>query len=162
MSHKGLRLLIRDTAKSLADNLEFGYGKFSDFDQIRNKATTVIWLDLLRARPSFSNNNVQDFTKEWNVDITFSEICDADFIETQYSPVLDRMDNLIDQFINKLNMFSESGEESGDITTQEIVLSSFSQEPFVKLMSDYRTGYTLSFVIQVPDKFDYCSLYENE
>jgi hypothetical protein len=161
MSHKALRLLIRDTAKSLTDDIFFGYGKASDFNQIRNKTNGVIWLDLLSASPTFSNNNVQDYTKDWSVNLTFCELDKPDSIETQYMEILDRMDDLVDKFINKLNRFSETAEETGDITTEEIVISNISQQPFVKIFDDYRTGYTVSMNIQTPDKFEYCSLYDN-
>lgn len=160
MSHKALRLLIRDTSKSLLDTLEFGYGRGSDFDQVRNKATVVIWLDLLSASPNFANNNVQDYLKEWEVNLTFSELDKSDSIETEYSLILDRMDELVDRFINKLNGTLDEVGNANELTTQDVILSNFSQFPFVKTLADIRTGYTLSFTVQVPDKFDYCSLYE--
>lgn len=161
MSHKALRFLIRDTAKSLADNIQFGYGRGSDFNLIRDKRYPYIWLDPLEAAGSFSDNNSHDFTKTWNANMVFYKLDESDSTEVQYSAILDETDLLVDQFIRKLNQFSEAQEELGNLTTQEITITSVVQTPIIKVMADYMTGHTLSFSVTVPDKFDYCTLYDS-
>jgi len=161
MSHKALRLLIRDVAKSLADNIKFGYGRGSDFNVIRDKTYPYIWMDPLQVATTFSNNDVQNYQKTWSVTMAFYKMDTEGSTEEQYQLILDEMDELVDRFLNKLNRFSETQEAEGDLITDEIVITSVAQMPFIKLMADILTGYALTFTIQVPDKFDYCSLYDN-
>lgn len=160
MSHKALRLLIRDTAKSLADNIKFGYGRGSDFNLIKDKAYPYIWLDPMTATSDLTNG----FSKTWNLNLAFYKMDSADSIEEQYQLILDEMDELVDRFLVKLNIslidtinLSETDFTVDDL---EIVVSS-AQAPFIKIMTDYLTGYTIGLDITVPDKFDYCSLYDS-
>jgi hypothetical protein len=149
MSHKGIRLLIEKTAKSLGDDIQFTYARPSDFNQIRNKRYPFISLGLLTANSSYTVNNVQNYTKVWSCLMSFFEIDKMASIEDEVALILDETDVLVDTFINRLNFYTTSQE--GDI-----IITAINQTPFVKETADILTGQILSFNIQVPDNWNYC------
>lgn len=148
MSHKSIRLLIEDTAKSLGDDIQFTYARTSDFNSLRDKRYPFISLDPLNVNSSFTANNTYNYTKVWSVLMAFYELDNADSDQSQYSLLLDSADILVDRFIAKLNFYSQQSDS--------IVIQAISQSPFIKATSDYLTGYTLSFQIIVPNDWDYC------
>lgn len=147
MSHKGIRLLIENTAKALGDDIQFTYARTSDFDILRDKRYPFIALDPLRANSQFSVNNVSNYTKTWSVDMAFYELDNSSYTQQDYSLILDDVDTLVDLFITKLNYYSNN---------DDIIIQSISQQPFIKTTSDILTGYLLSFQILVPDNWNYC------
>lgn len=149
MSHKGIRLLIEKTAKSLGDDIQFTYARASDFNQLRNKRYPFISLGLLTANSSYTVNNVQNYTKVWSCLMSFFELDKAASIESEIALILDETDFLVDTFINRLNFYTQSQE--GDI-----IITAINQTPFVKETADTLTGQILSFNIQVPDNWNYC------
>lgn len=154
MSHKGLRLLIQDAAKSLGDDILFSYGRTSDFNQIRELNPVSINLDLLSASPTFANNNVSNYTKTWQVAVSFYMFDEMASTQEQYALILDNLDDLVDKFVNKLNTYSFQT----NIDSDDILLSGFSQTPFIKALDAVLTGFTLTFSLQVSDQFNYCGL----
>lgn len=147
MSHKGVRMLIEATAKSLGDDVQFTYARTSDFNVMRDKRYPFITLDPLRATPSFSVDNVFNFSKLWVASMAFYELDKESSTGDEYALILDLTDNLVDRFINKLNLYNDN----------ILVLTSISQEPFIKATADILTGHLLTLTIQVPDDFDYCN-----
>lgn len=156
MSHKAVSGLIKDTVESLQDNIQFFYGRASDFNQVDKNIISVA-LDPLTASATFSNNNVQDYSKTWAVQMAFWKIDTEDSIETQYQLILDETDSLVDRFINKLNNYAIESELSYDLNGELLVISGISQQPFIKATASVLTGWTVTFNIQVPDTFDYCA-----
>ncbi len=154
MSHKGIRLLIEDTALSLADNITFDYGRRSDTNMKRDIKYPLIACSLLSSTSSYSVNNVFNYSKTWQVSMVFTESDSDGSTQEQYSLILDRMADLIDRFINKLNFNAQSDcVESGDI-----IITGISTQPFIKAMKDVVTGHILNFSIQEVDDFNYCSI----
>lgn len=154
MSHKGIRLLIEHTAKSLADNITFDYGRRSDTNMNRDIQYPLIACNPLSATASYTVNNVSNYIKVWQVQIAFLQLDKEESDQEEYSKHLDEMNKLADMFINKLN-FNAQGDcvESGDI-----VITGVSQQPFVKIMKDTVTGYVMNFSIQETDDFNYCEV----
>lgn len=156
MSHKAVRTLIEDTVKSLQDNIQYFYGRASDFNQIDKNIISVA-LDPLTANSTFSNNNVQDYSKTWAVQMAFWKLDTEDSIETAYQLILDETDNLVDRFLNKLNNYAIESELTYDLNGELIVITGISHLPFIKATASVLTGWTVTFNIQVPDTFDYCA-----
>lgn len=148
MSHKGIRSLIEITAKSLGDNIEFTYARKSDFNVLRDKKYPFIALDPLVSVATFSDNNTFNYSKTWTANMAFYDLDVESSDGDQYREILDRMDDLIDKFITKLNFTSQD--------VDGIIITSINQQPFVKATADILTGFFLSFNIQVPDNWDYC------
>lgn len=148
MSHKSVRLLIEDTAKSLGDDIQFTYARTSDFNLLRDKRYPFISLDPLRATPSFATNNTYNYTKTWSALMAFYELDTFDSTQEDYALLLDRADILVDRYMAKLNFYSEQSDS--------IIIQVVSQDPFIKATADYLTGYSLSLQIVVPNNWDYC------
>lgn len=70
--------------------------------------------------------------------------------QEDYEKILDEIDDLVDKFINKLNFYS--------LKSDEIILTSINQQPFVKATSATLTGFILTFQLQQSDTFNYCGL----
>lgn len=150
MSHKCIRILIEDTAKSLADNIKFTYARTSDFNMIRDKKYPFITLDSLRAIPQYGTDGTLNYMKAWSCNMAFYEPDDAGSTGEDYALILDRTDIYVDQFINKLNFYMSKSDE--------ILIQGVNQEAFVKATADILTGHLLSFTILAQDSFDYCSV----
>jgi len=153
MSHKGVRLLIEDVAKSLADDMQFTYARTSDFNVLRDKRYPFIALDPLTAVPTYAVNNSSNYVKRWSAQMAFYQLDHESSDQTQYAKILDEMDGYVDQFLNKLNLYAFNREGAS-----EILITSISQTPFIKATADILTGYLLTFTIETPDDFNYCGL----
>lgn len=148
MSHKSIRLLIEDTAKSLADDLQFIYARTSDFDVLRDKKYPFVTLDLLTSVPQYTVNGVSNYMKAWTCNMAFYELDQEASTPEEYTLILDEMDDYVDKFVNKLNFFSEQRDN--------ILIQSISQRAFIKATADILTGHLLTFTILATDDFDYC------
>lgn len=148
MSHKGTRLLIEDTAKSLGDNIKFTYARTEDFNVMRDKVYPFITLEPLVATASFTVNNVSNYMKVFNVTLTFYQLDKESSIGDDYKNILDDMDYLVDEFITKLNFFSNN---------DDIIIQNINQQPFIKATADILTGWILTFQIVTPDNWNYCA-----
>ncbi len=150
MSHKSIRLLIEDTAKSLADNIQFIYAKPPDFNVLRDKKYPFINLDTLSATPQYTVNGTTNYMKAWICEMSFYQLDNAASTPEEYALILDEMDTYVDQFVNKLNTYSYDSDK--------ILVQSITQRAFVKVMADFLTGHLLSFTILAHDNFNYCSV----
>lgn len=145
MSHKGIRLLIEDTARSLGDDIQFTYGRDSDFNLLRDKRYPFIQLDLLNSAASFSVNNVSNYSKGWNVFLLFHQLDNEASDQDDYKIILDEMDHYLDKFVQQLNKHDD------------IIIQGITQQPFIKATADILTGWTLSFQLIINDNWDYCA-----
>lgn len=153
MSHKGVRKLIEDVAKQLGDDIQYTYARTSDFNNLRDKRYPFISTDPLNSAPFFSVNNTHNYTKRWSVQMAFYQLDNEASDQTQYAQILDEADDLVDQFINRLNLYAfERPELDG------ILITGISQTPFIKATADILTGYILTFTLETPDTFNYCGL----
>jgi hypothetical protein len=154
VSHKGIRLLLEDTARSLGDDIQFDYGRTSDFNQLRDKRYPFISSGLFTAQPSFAVNNVTNYSKLWRGEVTFYNLDKEDSGQDQYALILDEMDDLLDRFVNKLNTYSYNT----CITSDDIVITFGQQTAFIKATADILTGWIIPIEIRVTDDFNYCGL----
>lgn len=152
MSHKGIRKLLENTAKSLGDDIQYTYARDSDFNLLRDKRYPFISTSPLIATPAYTVNGVQNYMKSWAVQMAFYELDRAESTGEEYAEILDTMDSYVDSFINKINFYSTET----TITSNDILITGIRQEPFIKAMADILTGYILTFTITVNDNFDYC------
>lgn len=164
MSHKAVRLLLQDVAHSLGDKIQFGYGRLSDFNAIKDKKYPYVWADPFEITPSFTEDRY-NFTKAFNISISFMTMEKEGEASTEkdYPLNMDAMSDLADQFINKLNADTTGAEDNTiALATQKLLITRMSLQPYIKRFSDIVTGYTLSFTLTIPDTFDYCSIYGND
>lgn len=148
--HESIRRLIEDTAKSLADYVDFHYARTSDFNLVRDKKSFSVVLDPMVATPAYSVDNHTNYVKTWLIQMAFYQKDKEASLPDEYSKILDDVDTFVDNFINKLNFYSTQA--------SEITLSNFRQEPFIKATSGILTGYILTFQIETLDNFEYCEI----
>ena len=154
MSHASIRLLLHDVAKSLADKVQFGYGRKSEFNMIQGPTYPYIWLLPLTAGGSFRDNpNNLTRTKRWNVAILFLGNDESDANADHSAHVLDDMDVLLSRFTHTLDdWYLREADTFGTFT-----IENDNQTPFYKDNADIQTGWLLTFQMVVSDDFDYCS-----
>lgn len=149
--HRGVRLLIEATAKSLADDIDFFYARTSDFNQIQNNTgNTSIVLDPLTATPQYSVNGTTNYMKAWSCSMAFYRYDKEASTGDEYALILDQTDELVDKFVNKLNFYSSQADH--------LVIQSISQQAFIKATSKIMTGHLLNFTILAEDEFEYCEI----
>jgi hypothetical protein len=154
MSHRSVVQLIKDTAVSIADNIQFGYGRRSDFNLQQNPSQPWIWLLPLTANPTYTNNNnTENYQKTWNCIVLFAAFDESAGTEKETKVILDTTDELADIFINRLNDWSNKTSD----TVGAVTLRNFQQNPFIKSDADVFTGWFISFQLVVSDDFDYCT-----
>jgi hypothetical protein len=156
MSHRSVVQLIKDSVVSLSDNIQFGYGLNSEFNQAaKDRQNTFVWLLPLTGTPIFATNgNTEGFQKTWNCVIFFFRMSASGADQSdEYRLVMNDMDILVDQFIHRLNDWSMKDTDN----VGAITLRNFQQLPFIKDKADYLTGWSLTFQITTPDDFVYCT-----
>lgn len=146
--HRGVRLLIEAVAKSLADDIQFTYGRTSDFNQMTDKKYPFITLDPLQATPQYATNGTTNYMKAWVCNMAFYELDQKGSTQEEYTPILDEMDSYVDKFLNKLNFYTDNSDT--------LLLQGINQQPFVKATADVLTGYILTFTLFAQDNFEYC------
>lgn len=154
MSHKSVRLLLEDVAKSLADKMQFGYGRRSEFNLIENKRYPYIWLLPMTATRRNNNGTV---TKLWNIAILFLDADQAANDAPQTTKIHDEMDVVLDRFIHNLDHWDYI--ESIGIYQHFVgttTITSQVQQPFYKDDSDINSGWLLTFQLEASDDFSYC------
>ena len=147
-------MLIEDTAKSLGDNIQFDYGRKSDFNVLRDKKYPFITLDPLNASASYADNNVSNYSKSYQASMAFYQLDKEESDQTQYACILDEMNELADKFINKLNFQADALCIDSDM----IIITGMNQQPFIKATADILTGYIMNFTVTVTDDFNYCEV----
>lgn len=146
MSHKGIRTLIEKTALKLQDDVQFSYGVDTDFNQALKKSNLLINVSPLTSIPQYTVNGVQNYMKQWQVEMVFFKVDNTSKLD--YPKLLDDIDPFVDTFINQLNFFQNKSDE--------ITLSAFNQQPFIKSTADCLTGWLLTFTIFAIDDYEYC------
>jgi hypothetical protein len=153
MSHLSVRTLLEDVAKSLADNIHFDAGRESEFNNLKEKEREYLWLLPIAATPRFAVNDTHNYMKVWSCSLLFMEQDKFDANNNQSNEILDRQDILVDKFMNRLNDWSQTQQD----TTGDISIRSVRQLPFFKEQAGVMTGWKLDFQLEVPDSFEYCT-----
>ncbi len=108
MSHKGIRLLIQDTVKSLGDDIDFTYARTSDFNiGASDKRYPYVVLDPISAVPEYTVDNVSNYMKRWICSMAFYGADKVDSTQEHYVKILDDTSDLVDKFVNKLNFYQK-------------------------------------------------------
>ena len=153
MSHASVKLLLHDVAKSLADNVQFGYGRRSEFNMDEKKRYPFIWLLPLTASRRFTGTNNPTKTRTWNVNLVFMDQDRADANEKESEKILDKQFDWLDKYMQALDdWYERSYDTIGAFTVQND-----NATPFYKDDADIHTGWLLSFQIIVPDDYTYCT-----
>jgi hypothetical protein len=156
MSHQAVRTLIQTVAQAIAVDVSFGYGRGTDFNQIKDKEYPYVWLDPLSSTFNINEENMV-VTETYSVNIVFYKFDRVDSVETEYDDILDSCDTLVQTFLRDMNEALSSNYNLSTLSTQNTVIANANKQPFIKVMDDCLTGFILTFELTVPDKFDYCA-----
>lgn len=148
MSHKSVRLLFEDAAKSLGDDIEYTYARTSDFNVMRDKKYPFITCDAMVAAIQFAVDGVTNLSKSWTGNMAFYQLDKEGSTPEEYAIILDEMDDLVDRFIVKVNFFT--------FKSDKIIVTFGQQQPFIKATADILTGFLLPVTVTPQDDFDYC------
>ncbi len=154
MSHASVRLLLHDVAISLADNIEFGYGRKSEFNIIQGKSQNQwIWcLPLSGSRIFASGENVTR-TNRWDVAMLFLNHDPGDSDADHSSHILDYQDSIVARYAQALDEWYLNLSD----TVGAFTIDNFTQTPFYKDNSESQSGWLVRFQIVTPDDFSYCT-----
>jgi hypothetical protein len=157
MGHKDVRLFIQDIAESLRDDVKFGYGLISDFNQIRDKEYPYIWLEPLRSTVTIAEDNI-GFFETYSIGLLFYKFDEMDSTEEQYKLILDDVDDLVQRFIRKIHEDNKDDYNTPiKLTTWNTRIENINKQTAIKVLADVLTGFGLTFDLTVPDQFNYCA-----
>ena len=161
MTHSSVVTLLEDTAKSLGDNVRFGYGALDDFNSISNKVFPFIWLNPLKGE-FMTNDSGPNSTVDFECELFFMDADNPKGAERDTADTWDKSHDLMSQFVFKLNRFiMDDSEYTDDISSNLVLLENVRFESGRKATGDALSGWTLKFNLLVPVEFDYCSIYES-
>lgn len=152
MSHRAIRCLVGDAAKSLDDKIQFGYGRRSDFNIPNDKCYPFVWMLPLTAS-TVLNSTDRSRTKTWNIILVIIDIDKSSSVEKQYDDILDAMDDIGDKLIQRIDDWYQS--ERDIVGT--LTITNINQTTIIKQDSDIHTGWLFTFQMTVSDDFEYCT-----
>jgi hypothetical protein len=161
MTHASVVTLLEDVAKSLGDNVRFGYGALEDFNSLSNKIYPFVWLYPLKG--SFQSNDSGPISViEWDIQLNFLDLDSVKGAEIETAETWDKGHNLMEQFVHKLNQFILGDyDDTETITSNSVSISGLTFEAGRKATGDALSGWTLNFKMETPTEFDYCTIYED-
>lgn len=151
MSHRAIRCLIGNAVKSLDDSIQFGYGRRSDFNIHNDKKYPFVWLLPLTAVTTIPNDGA-GITKSWNIILVVIDIDKSDSVEQEFDKIMDRMDDIGDRLIRRIDDWYRSGDD----IVGALTITSVNQTSIIKEDSDIHTGWLYSFQMITDDQFEYC------
>lgn len=154
MGHQAVREFIEAKATGLNSSVVFGYGRGSDFNQIKDKGYPFIWLDPLSSTVNLNEDNL-NITETFNINLIFYKFDAPDSIPDDYKLILDETYTLVQQFVRDVHVDLVNYDDTLTLSSSAISITGLTVSPFIKIMADCLTGFTLSFSLTVPDNFDY-------
>jgi hypothetical protein len=160
MTHESIVLLFKDVAKSLADNVKFGYGAFEDFNSIRSKSYPYVWVYPLKGSFPVGEAKLQSLV-EWEVEIAFLDADNPRGAEKDTADTWDKSFDLMERFVHKLDEFLLNPDDINEIQTDRISVTRTRFEAGRKATGDALSGWNLELDITTTSDFEYCSIYDD-
>lgn len=161
MTHASLVDLLEDVAKSLADNVQFGYGAIEDFNSIPNKTYPFVWLYPLEGQFVTGDGKLTSAV-EFGVTMNFLNLDNPKGAEFDTAQTWDTGFQTMEKYVHKLDEFilGDPEEEAEAIVTDMVRITRSNFEAGRKATGDVLSGWVLKMTIEVPSDFDYCSIYD--
>ena len=158
MTHESVLTLLEDTAKSLGDSVQFGYGALEDFNTIPNKTFPYIWVYPMKGEFPKLGQSVGSIV-EFDIEVNFVVLDSVSGAEFETAKAWDDAFQLMEKFVHKLDQFILNYDPS--VPSSDIIeLERLRFEAGRKATGDVLTGWKLGFVMKIPTQFEYCSIYE--
>jgi hypothetical protein len=149
---EGLYNLLKGVADDLDFDVEFQHGRATDINIFsENKKSVLIWLSPLRATGSFPNNGNRLF-RTYSIELAFYQPDTIDSTNDETRAVLQTTDKVLLKYILDLN----NTIATLDNVVDDLSISNFSQQPFIKVFTHILTGQVATFNLVLPDDFNYC------
>lgn len=159
-SHNSIIALFEDVATDLQDGFQVGYGSADDFNSIRDKKYPYNWIDPITGGfPSMDNGMVGN-TIEWQISMNFLKLDDKDGNEKETAVILGETFDLMEKYIHKLDREFINNETDSRIQSGNIQIKNSTFKSRRKGLTDFVSGWTLTFTLITQSEFDYCSIYE--
>ncbi len=159
MKREDVRALLKAGADAI--DLQFGYGRLTEFNSLQDKAYPFAWVETLQTKTNFGGSG-STLIDEWEIVIHIAKQDRPDWLSDTYEQIVDDCDQLARKLIWQYNFVLgfDSASIIDSTTTKNIYkmvsLSGVSREPFVKMHAECLTGVILSFTLTSPDATDVC------
>lgn len=151
MAHGAVVDFLKSKVEGLGDDVKFGYGRATDFNQIKDKKYPYVWCDPLTSTIAVTEESLLS-VEVYNVSLVFYKYDRADSTEEQYKLILNETDTLVRQFLRDIHEdFTDDVSES--VRSANTRIENISKEPVIKVMADVLTGWIVRFTLTVPDAF---------
>lgn len=162
MTHEAVVDLLEDVAKAIGDNVKFGYGALEDFNTIQNKSYPFIWLYALKGQFVPGEEGKLTSVVEFECTLNFLNLDNPKGAEYDTAQAWDTGFQIMEKYIHKLDEFllASQEEDEDSITTDTVRITRSRFEAGRKATGDVLSGWTLDLTLEVPNDFDYCSIYD--
>lgn len=160
MTHEAVIMLLKDVARSLGDNVRFGYGAFEDFNSIKSKTYPYIWVYPLRGSFPKGESKLLSIV-EWEIEIAFLNADNPRGAEKDTADTWDKGFSLMEKFVHKLDEFILNPDDTRGIQSDKVSLTRTRFEAGRKATGDALSGWTLELDITTNSDFEYCSIYDD-
>ena len=157
MTHESVITLLDDTAKSLGDSVQFGYGALEDFNTIPNKTFPYVWVFPMKGEFAKQGQNVGSIV-EFDIEVNFIVLDSVTGNHYETAKAWDDAFQLMEKFAHKLDQFV-NGYDPKVPSSDIIELDRLRFEAGRKSTGDVLSGWKLGFLLRVPTQFEYCSIY---
>lgn len=145
MTRAEINTFIKTGVDSLKPAVEYGRGRISEFNSIRNHLYPAAWFETSDMSMEINGaTNVPNDTWEINLHVCKKDTPDS--MPVDYEDLIDQCDGIAQTLQFKYNKIVSG--------YKLMTLSEIKREPFVKKFSDCLTGVLMSFQINTPDLTD--------
>jgi len=104
VTHESVITLLDDTAKSLGDSVQFGYGALEDFNTIPNKTFPYVWVFPMKGEFAKQGQNVGSIV-EFDIEVNFIVLDSVTGNDYETAKAWDDAFQLMEKFAHKLDQF---------------------------------------------------------
>ena len=143
MTHESVITLLEDTAKSLGDSVQFGYGALEDFNTIANKIFPYVWVFPMKGEFAKQGQSVGSVV-EFDIEVNSSCWIQSLEMTTETAKTWDDAFQLMEKFAHKLDQFI-NGYDPKVPSSDIIELDRLRFEAGRKSMGDVLSGWKWDF-----------------
>lgn len=149
MTRKELSEYIESGVNQLTPATEYGRGRISEFNSIRNHSYPAVWQETAdETGVDAEINSILLPIDSHHVKLHICKRDKQDSKPTQYEEIIDEADGIAQKLVFALNQVVTG--------YKQLRIESNSRKPFIKLHADCLTGVLLEFDIIAPDTTNNC------
>lgn len=145
MKRTNVKDFIQLGINSLDADIVYGTGRISEFNKERMNSYPYIWMEPLTRTVELTTGAPLN---NWSVLLYIVDKDQADSQDEQYEPIVDSMDQVAAELIQKYNQIISG--------YKLVTISNIEVEPYILKLADVLTGVRLSFTLTSPDTQNWC------